>query len=461
MSDLIFLFSLWRSVSEKPKFWRWAALRVDGTNQSAVVSSKIIHCVSTIRICTNNDVSPCFIETLLMLIADGKISQLKKLCPNKANLSSVDPELLSQAAVNIEELERIDCALTLPQLLSLFSKIIESQDLKLKMLDISASVLSEVPPSVLARAALSLVSFRGRSLKSEQIHEILTKIVEEGSTLRTKNLHIFENCSLETVSSETLAAALVRLESTYIKNSNDLSDDKINCLFNKIAVSPIVNIIQLDLSPCQSVDPEVFADALIRVEESVQTYMTEDQATALFRRIAGGQNIRIKRLFFNSIDLSHISADDMSEAVVNLELVDLTAANLREGQVQDIFKKIISAENLILKVLDLGENDLFDSEGESSEDLSEEEVSSGDLFESEGVYSDDLVRAISRLEEVNLTNTSLSEDHVRAIFNMVAEGRAGKLRRIVLGDMDHDDLSEDLRERAEMNEEVELDYAIF
>ena len=90
-----------------------------------------------------------------MLIADGKISQLKKLCPNKANLSSVDPELLSQAAVNIEELERIDYALTLPQLLSLFSKIIESQDLKLKMLDISASVLSEVPPSVLARAAVS------------------------------------------------------------------------------------------------------------------------------------------------------------------------------------------------------------------------------------------------------------------------------------------------------------------
>ena len=145
-----------------------------------------------------------------MLIADGEISQLKKISSRYITyLSSVDPELLSQTATNLEEFVSSD--LTLPQLLSLFSKIIETEDLKLKLLNIyrSDSDLSEVPPPLLARAAVRLVSLIARSLNSEQVQEILLKIFEEKNNLRTKNLNIFTCSSIETVSPETLAAALI------------------------------------------------------------------------------------------------------------------------------------------------------------------------------------------------------------------------------------------------------------
>ena len=74
------------------------------------------------------------------------------------------------------------------------------------------------------------------------------------------------------------------------------------CLFNKMAVSPIMNIAQLNLSArWESVDPEVFADAIIRVENVNIEYSTtlkdyKDQDIALFRRIARGQNFGLKSL---------------------------------------------------------------------------------------------------------------------------------------------------------------------
>ena len=180
---------------------------MNGSNESLVVSSRIIHCVPTIKI-RPPSVSLLFLQKLFMLIADGEISQLKKISSRYITyLSSVDPELLSQTATNLEEFVSSD--LTLPQLLSLFSKIIETEDLKLKLLDICRSDLSEVPPTLLARAAVRLVSLIARSLNSEQVQEILLKIFEEKNNLRTKNLNIFTCSSIETVSPETLAAALI------------------------------------------------------------------------------------------------------------------------------------------------------------------------------------------------------------------------------------------------------------
>ena len=240
---------------------------------------------------------------------------------------------------------------------------------------------------------------------------------------------------------KTLAAGLVRLERTDIEYANNFSEEKINCLFNKMAVSPVVNIINLNLGyvNCSSVDPEVFADAIIRVENVTMNYIDEDQAIALFHLISRGQNIGLKTLGVNGSGLEDIPACDFSEAVVKLEEVDLMGSFPTEDQIQGIFNMITSSENLRLRRLDLeGNIDVFESE-ESA---------------------DDLIRAISRLEEFNFIDNNLSEEQVTAIFNMVAERRTGKLKKINIGEIGFDEISEDLRERAEMNEEVELDYAL-
>lgn len=59
----------------------------------------------------------------------------------------------------------------------------------------------------------------------------------------------------------------------------------------------------------------------------------------------------------------------------------------------------------------------------------------------------------------------LSKEQIEDIFNMVAEGRTGKLRRIDIGRYGlvrevRENLSEDLIERAEMNEEIQFIYGL-
>ena len=108
-----------------------------------------------------------------------------------------------------------------------------------------------------------------------------------------------------------------------------------------MAVSPVLNIINLHLGfvDCSSVDPEVFADAIIRVENVTMNFIDEDQAIALFHLISRGQNIGLKTLGFNG-NLDDIPAYDISEAVVKLEEVYLMEAFLTDDQIQSIFNKI-------------------------------------------------------------------------------------------------------------------------
>ena len=167
---------------------------MDGTNGSEVVSSSIIHCVPTVKICPRKGISPSvtplFLKKLFMLIAEGKISQLKKIFPLNADLSSVETELLSQAAINLEEFVLNIGALALFQLQSLFTKIIETEELKLKLLDVSGSVLSEVSSDLLARAISRLEEVDlYPCLQDEQINAIFT-MVAEGRTGKLRRINL-------------------------------------------------------------------------------------------------------------------------------------------------------------------------------------------------------------------------------------------------------------------------------
>ena len=105
---------LWNSVIEKPKFWSRARLVVvvDRDNYEKFLQSSRVHIVPEIKIFwvlnKMNMNGLKILENLLtaVLDVDGR-SQLKRLevaeCGSKVDLSSLDPALLSQALVRLEE----------------------------------------------------------------------------------------------------------------------------------------------------------------------------------------------------------------------------------------------------------------------------------------------------------------------------------------------------------------------
>ena len=67
-----------------------------------------------------------------------------------------------------------------------------------------------------------------------------------------------------------------------------------------------------------------------------------------------------------------------------------------------------------------------------------------------------LVAVISGLEEVYLTETELTTEQLTGIYRMVADRRCPRMREICLEDNDLDSISQDLRERAKLNQSVQI-----
>ena len=72
------------------------------------------------------------------------------------------------------------------------------------------------------------------------------------------------------------------------------------------------------------------------------------------------------------------------------------------------------------------------------------------------VPTETLVGGISGLEEVVLYWTRLTTEQLTGIYKMVADKECSRLRWINLFGNYHDSISQDLRDRAELNRSVEI-----
>ena len=117
---------------EKPKFWRWARLAVDRDTCQVFLQSSRVHIVQEIKIFGDVDNSLDnrilrILDILLAAVLDGR-SQLKRLevtdCGSKLDFPSLDPILLSQALVRLEEFNYRSCIpLSTAQLVAVFTAI--------------------------------------------------------------------------------------------------------------------------------------------------------------------------------------------------------------------------------------------------------------------------------------------------------------------------------------------------
>ena len=267
-NDLLFC-RFWKSVIEKPKFWVSVVLTVDKENHDEVTQSRRINIVPEIHLRSENIE---VLEYLCRAVIEDR-AKLKRLVSwGWRRIDLLDPELLSQAIVRLQECCLNYIELSQTQMDSVFSAIQESEDIKLKILHLGNEDYSKVPP-------------------------------------------------------EILASALVKLEDTDILQAR-LSPNQVECSFDKMANSEIMNIRKLtfDFSNISTfiisnVSPEVFAEALVRVESIVFTdnVIPQEKIRAFFSKIASLVSMRLKSIHLNRINLSSVSPAIFCEAIVKLE----------------------------------------------------------------------------------------------------------------------------------------------
>ena len=376
----------WRSVASgdarSSRFWVKSRLRVNDDNISEVMQSSVIKLVPQMDIAwffghLENNFGK--FERLLRAVAAGEFSQLKKItmvCCKQPTFS--DPELLSRVMIRLEELDVRKSNLSTDQLRALLDTVLEAEDLRLKRLFMyDLENLPEIPENIRIGAA-------------------------------------------------------VRLEETDLQTSF-ASEESLIDWFNFIAESPVMNL--RSLTTCgiaYDILPEVVASALVRAENVRAQFLSEDAQIALFKKITNTDDIKLRRLVISYSDLSILSPDILAETVVTLEDIDISETKLTPDQVQGIFDKISSCENLALRRLTVKGNNLS------------------------SVPAPHLVRAISRLEEIDLDKTHLHhQDQVVPIFTLLAERKSSKLLKIRLENNCVDSVPSELIEQMTMNSSVD------
>ena len=194
-------------------------------------------------------------------------------------------------------------------------------------------------------------------------------------------------------------------------------------LFKKIFVTNNLQLKSLNLSneneyynvPCicsyslRLVDPEIFAESILRLEEMTltRTRTTNKQTEELFHRIieTNGKSLKTLRVNFCVLMLQEITASMLATALVKLESLDISKKSLvRFHQLRRLFVEIIETKDLRLKDVDLSHTQLG--------------------FLEPGL----LVSALSRLETVNLSNTQVTDTQLSLLLQTI--GDTTKVREI-------------------------------
>merc|ERR1711988_1052683 len=160
--------------------------------------------------------------------------------------------------------------------------------------------------------------------------------------------------------------------------------------------------------------------------------LTPDQVQSIFHEITNCANLQLTEQDISFNDLSSVPVDVLVNAISRLETVNLTGTHLTPDQTQGIFQKIANCENLKLTELGIRYNNLS------------------------SVPADVLVKAISRLETVDLRRSQLVPAQILAIFTLVAERTSSTLRELNLEDNDLSCVHKNLRRRSRRNISTEL-----
>ena len=153
------------------------------------------------------------VEAILTAISEENC-EMKKLEIYFINLSSVDASLLARAVNMLEEVQMYSTELTGQQTEAIFTAIIEG-NCKMKKLDMSGNILSNVDAGLLASAVNSLeeVKMNFTKLTKDQVEAVLTQSLVNTSLRRLEiGTHRLMGRRLEIEDYRDSGLGLVRLE---------------------------------------------------------------------------------------------------------------------------------------------------------------------------------------------------------------------------------------------------------
>ena len=240
------------------------------------------------------ELSPAFFRHLATL-TDIHLQRLKF---SGISLRGVSEEDLGSVVTRLVEVDLSNTELRPGQVLDIFQRLSQSNNNKIRKLDLSYNSLANISPSHLAKVVCSLRSWDWVSchIHPDQMVAIVTEIADSPD-LRLKSACFNEN--LSEVEKDVLARAIVRLENVKFFD-NKFSSDQLNELFKAIVKKERISLKSLEFSHCNLdlSSRELLAQAVCRLEnvDLVVSQVTSGHSNAIFRQIIRDEALNLKNL---------------------------------------------------------------------------------------------------------------------------------------------------------------------
>ena len=416
MKSVVLVCWEWKDVGEEPQFWAWVSLRVIRENLATMPEVLGLRRLQEVRKLEVRAMS----QELLRVVAWHK--GLREVDMAETDLVAVEPELLARVVNKLEEVDMRDAHMTSEQAEDIIHRM-SAGDTKLKKIDLSGrkEALSSIEPDQMVKALSKLehVALDDSQLSGEQTEALLASINMTGS--RMKRLKMGNNRGLSKVEPQVLALAAAKLEELDLGNSYSRFMIFMTLMeggmvgLNSLQITAICTVIitentrlkkfVLGYSKLFSVEANLLAGALTRLEEVdlCHNQLTSQQARALFTSISGGTELRNLNLEGCSFSVS-LDVELLATALNKLEEVNLPKLN--GHQINAIMTSLASGGSK-LKALKIKGTDLS------------------------LVDPNLLVKAVNKLEEITMgsTKTTMTKEQIVALLTGILEGDS-KLKKL-------------------------------
>ena len=276
---------------------------------------------------------------MLQLVLTRRDWRLRSLDLSSLNLFSLPTSLLTPVLCLLEEVSLQLARLSQAQLTGLLTGLTASERLALARLDLSGVDLSGVGPELLARAIsrLTQVNLTGTNLSQDSLVSLFT-VLHQTEELRLENINL-SYFRLSAVPPAVLSGVVNKLHRVNL-HATQLTGAQTETLLGGMVEMEELDIGYNDLS---SVPPGLMASSLSRVSHLNITgcCLSTHQVTGLFQSIVSpDQKIRLRTLQISNNNLSSISPDNLTKVAQKLDEVNFNQTCLSSDQVLVLHQKV-------------------------------------------------------------------------------------------------------------------------
>ena len=212
--------------------------------------------------------TPDQVNSIITALARSESIRLKRPHFKGFDFSLVPSGVVAEALVKLRDVDlSVAHNISKYQVNSIMERIATCEGLVLQILDISGLDLSLVPPMILSKAILRLeeIYFYNETLLTDDQVMSLFSHIADSKELRLRTLHLDDN-DLSLLPAELISDALVRLERVSLTGSH-LQPDQVQAIFNKIVESDEMRLEDLELlgQNCESLSPQCISRANLRL----------------------------------------------------------------------------------------------------------------------------------------------------------------------------------------------------